>query len=138
MNPLRVAAIVGAASLAGATPLAAAAAGALPAGTQYGNPVSDPTTGGAAGQGNRLRRRRAGGSDGARCWVGGALRGGRRTRRGLAHARAASDRGARTRGGGDALDGVPRGPTPPVCGAGRSLRSGFRALPPPRPLREPA
>jgi hypothetical protein len=54
MNPLRVAAIVGAASLAGATPLAAAAAGALPADKQYGNPISNPTSGGVAGQGNQL------------------------------------------------------------------------------------
>jgi hypothetical protein len=55
MKPLRIAAVASAVSLACATPLAATAAGALPADKQYGNPISNPTSGGGvAGQGHQL------------------------------------------------------------------------------------
>jgi hypothetical protein len=55
MNRLQIAAVAGALSVAGATPLAATAAGSQPADKQYGNPIRHTTSGGdVAGQGNQV------------------------------------------------------------------------------------
>jgi hypothetical protein len=56
MNRLQIAAVAGALSIAGATPLAAAAAaGSQPADKQYGNPIRHTTSGGdVAGRGNQV------------------------------------------------------------------------------------
>jgi hypothetical protein len=56
MNRRRIAAAVIALGIAGATPLAASAAGSLPADKQYANPITQTTSGGnVAGKGHQAR-----------------------------------------------------------------------------------
>jgi hypothetical protein len=55
MNRRGIAAAVLALGIAGATPVAASATGSLPADKQYGNPITQTTSGGdVAGQGNQV------------------------------------------------------------------------------------